>query len=84
MIGHPLVGILGCDSPDQFGGAGVSGDNGEASGFSSTQRFFPVDKGDPVLLSDSSMAGNTVLVENRADIPTEIYSIPRKQLSYVR
>src|SRR5215472_5368696 len=83
MVGHALVGIFGCDSLDQFGRVRVSRNNGAAARFSPTQRLFSEDKGDPVLLANSSVAGDTILIENRADIPAEIDSISRKPASYV-
>jgi hypothetical protein len=84
MIGHALVRIIGCDSLDQFGGVRVSRNNGSASRFSPTKRLFPVDKRDPVLLANSPVTRDAVLIENGPDVPAEIHSISRKRASYVR
>jgi hypothetical protein len=53
----------------------MSGHNGAPSRLTRTQRVFAEYERNTVLLTHSAMAGDTILVQDGADVPAEFHSI---------
>jgi hypothetical protein len=65
---------MGSEPRNQFGGIGVPGSDGLATGFALAESLFTKNERHAVLLSDPAMTCYAVLIEDRPDVAAEISS----------
>src|SRR5262249_39820204 len=77
MVGHPGLGVRGCDACNEFRFIRLSGHNRSLAGFSPAQCLFTKQERDAVFLAHAAVARHTVLVQDGTDIAAEVHFFAR-------
>jgi hypothetical protein len=73
MVRHAHFGILRGDSGNQLGSIGVPGNDCPPTRFPGAKRLFAKHKGDAAFLTDATVAGNAVLIQDWPNVAAEIH-----------
>jgi hypothetical protein len=77
VIRHAGLGIRGSEARHKFGGIGIARYDSPPSRLARTQCLFAKYERNTVLLPHASVARDAILIQDRLDIPAELYSIVR-------
>ena len=72
MVGHARFLVAGGETSDELRRIRIARNDGALARFTDTQCFLTEDEGNSVLLPHTTVAGNAVLVQDGANIPTEV------------